>query len=1116
MKRSSRFNPVLIFFALTGVVASGQTLTVMSPSQVTVSKRLSEGTDLGPGQGRDHRLLPHHPDNRHTGQTDTALQTQLGPLINATGGSNFDGVGASGVAPSDANMAVGGNPAYDYIFQTVNSRYAIYTKSGALVVGPNSLSSLWAPLGSGNGCATNNGGDVVAQYDKFADRWIVTQLGGVSQPYSECIAVSQTADPTGVYYLYSFSYGNTLNDYPKFGVWPTASNGAYVATFNLFGNNGNTFTGGQLCAYDRTKMLAGDPGAQAICFTLNGDGGYLPADLDGSTAPLDGTPALFLNYPSLSSLRMYALAPDFANPNSSTLTHITPDLAVTPFSEACGAGVCIPQSGTSQQLDSLGDRLMYRLAFRNFGDHEALVVNHSVANGSSAGVRWYELRSPVSTTPNFTLFQQGTYAPDATYRWMGSAAMDAAGDIGLGYSASSSSIHPAVRYTGRVPGDPAGTMESEASIIEGAGSQTGGLDRWGDYSALRIDPADDCTFWYTTQYEATSGSFNWHTRVGSFKFTSCGAQVVTPTFSPVAGTYTSAQSVTISTTTSGASIRYTTDGSTPTSSVGTLYSSPVSVSSSLTLKAIAYKAGMTDSLVASAAYTISGGGGGPSWYNPSWTNRKTITIDHTKVSGSSSLANFPVLFSVTDANLKSVANGGNVGKTDGTDILFTASDGITKLDHELESYNPGTGQIVAWVRVPTLSPVTDTVLYIYYGNAGSVDQQNKAGVWDSAYRGVYHLKDTLTSSGQTVSDSTSNAFQGLSVGSWGSSQQAGGKVGGGLRFDGSSDAVDLKSLAFSGGTYTVSFWTNPVSNSGYIFDSYTAQRLVVDLGDYAPVPNALGVYDAGAWLSLSNALSPSQWIYVTLVLNSGTGAITGYVNGIATGTGAYSVTTSHSNEAQTLGSAASSYAWFNGMLDEFRVSTTARTAAWILTEYGNQNTPATFYAVGTQETSGGSAQVTTPTFNPPGGTYSSAQSVTISTATSGATIRYTTDGSTPTSSVGTLYSGPVAVSSSLTLKAIAYKTGMTDIGDHQLKTAVWDSTYRTLIHLADNVAGQSAQHQQVSECNGDRKRYWLVDAWRQDQLVHQGDHGQRRQSGVTLVPNPAAGSFVNLSGSAAY
>jgi hypothetical protein len=941
-----RITLVSTCLAITTVI-SGQTLTVMSPSQVTVSRRLSQGNDQGQAKGRDHKKLPPPSGSPALGPSDGALQSQLGPLIAANSGSNFEGIASNGSAPSDANMAVGANPSYNYIFQTVNSRYAIYTKSGALIVGPNSLSSLWAPLGNSNGCATNNGGDVVAQYDKLADRWIITQLGGISAPFSECIAISQTSDPTGVYYLYSFSYGTTLNDYPKFGVWPTSSNGAYTASFNLFAN-GTTFKGGQLCAYDRTKMLVGDPSAQAICFTINGDGGYLPADLDGSTAPINGTPGLFLNFPSFSSLRMYALAPNFANPNASTLTHITPDIPVISFSEACAGGTCVPQSGTTQQLDSLGDRLMYRLAFRNFGDHEALVVNHSVTNGSSAGQRWYELRAPVATTPSFSVFQQGTYAPDASYRWMGSTAMDAAGDVGLGYSASSSSIHPAIRYTGRLPGDTPGTMESEVSIIEGTGSQTGGLDRWGDYSAMRIDPADDCTFWYTSQYLTADGAYNWHTRIGSFKFTSCGTQVSAPAFNPPAGNYSSTQSVAISTATAGASIRYTTDGSTPSSTVGTVYAGPVAVSSTLTLKAIAYKSGMSDSPVGSASYTINTGTG--SWYNLSWTNRKAVTIDHSKVSGGSSLANFAVLFSVTDANLRSVANGGSVGKTDGTDILFTAGDGVSKLDHELESYNPSTGQLVAWVRVPLLSPLADTAIYVYYGNAAAANQQNAPGVWDSSYRGVYHLKETLTSSGQTVTDSTANGFQGLSVGSWSASQQAGGKVGGGLRFDGSSDSLDLKNLAFSGGTYTVSFWTNPISNSGYLFDSYTAQRWVVDLGDYVPVPNALGMYDNGAWVALSNGLSPGQWMHVTLVLNSGAGTITGYVNGMVAGTAAYSsVIASHTNEPQSLGSAAVNYAWFSGLLDEFRFSTAARSADWILTEYRNQNSPATFYSVGIQQ-----------------------------------------------------------------------------------------------------------------------------------------------------------------------
>jgi len=522
MKRSLHLFAALVAMFAAAVTTHAQTPTVTGPTQVTVSAPLTSGSDDTDGNSRHvhhHGQLPGRGDQNGDQDNDDDTQGSPGPVQNTIRGAEFAGVGALGYAPPDTNMAVGPN----HIVQTVNSRYAIYNKTGGLLVGPNSLSSLWSALGSGNGCATNNGGDVVAQYDRMADRFVITQLGGTSAPFSECIAVSKTNDPTGAYYLYSYNYGTNLNDYPKFGVWPTATNSAYLATYNMFANAA-TFTGGRLCAYDRTKMLAGDPSAQEICFDRTGDGGYLPADLDGSAAPLDGTPGYFLNYETLSSLRLYAFSPNFANPAASTLLVQSPDLAVTGFSEACsGGGTCIPQSGTTQKLDSLGDRLMYRLAFRRFGDHEALVVNHSVTAGTSVGVRWYELRAPVSNASTWSVFQQGTYAPDATFRWMGSAAMDQAGDIAIGYSASSTAVHPAIRYAGRTPTDSAGVLGTEVSMLEGGGSQTGGLSRWGDYTAMRIDPSDDCTFWYTNEYLPSNGSFNWSTFFGSFKFAGCGA-----------------------------------------------------------------------------------------------------------------------------------------------------------------------------------------------------------------------------------------------------------------------------------------------------------------------------------------------------------------------------------------------------------------------------------------------------------------------------------------------------------------------------------------------------------------------------------------------------------------
>jgi hypothetical protein len=168
---------------------------------------------------------------------------------------------------------------------------------------------------------------------------------------------------------------------------------------------------------------------------------------------------------------------------------------------------------------------MYRLAYRKFADgHESLVVTDSVLVSGNKhsqvdGMRWYELRNPSLGAP--TLFQQGTFSPDSASRWMGSIAMDKNGDIALGYSVSSGSVFPSIRYTGRVPTDAPGTMEAENTIFPGSFSQTGSLHRWGDYSAMQIDPVDDCTFWYTNEYLPATGSFNWATRIASFKFTGC-------------------------------------------------------------------------------------------------------------------------------------------------------------------------------------------------------------------------------------------------------------------------------------------------------------------------------------------------------------------------------------------------------------------------------------------------------------------------------------------------------------------------------------------------------------------------------------------------------------------
>jgi hypothetical protein len=469
----------------------------------------------------------HHAPRRapRPGAGGSASGSAGAPTAAPTTTVNIDGVGngfsgpqgtfSVNAAPPDTNGAVGPN---DYV-QIVNTDYAVFNKSGGVIFGPVAINSLWS--GFGGLCETDNDGDPTVRYDRMADRWVIQQFAvtgadGSATPFLECFAVSTSGDPTGSFNRYAFSYAN-FPDYPKMSVWPDA----YYLTVNQFDSSGTTFLGTNVAALDRSAMLAGQT-ATSISFNApTSVSSLLPADLDGSMLPPSGEPNTLLSLgASASTLAAFQFHVDFTTPANSTFTGPT-TLAVNAFSDACGSsGTCIPQSGTSTQLDSLGDRLMYRLAYRNFGDHEALVAAHSVTSGSSVAVRWYELRLSGGSP---TIFQQGTYAPDATFRWMPSISLDQSGDIAMGFSTSSSSLHPGIRYTGRLPGDPAGTMgQGEATIITGAGSQTGNLTRWGDYSAMTVDPADDCTFWYTNQYIPANGSFNWKTRIGSFKFSSCG------------------------------------------------------------------------------------------------------------------------------------------------------------------------------------------------------------------------------------------------------------------------------------------------------------------------------------------------------------------------------------------------------------------------------------------------------------------------------------------------------------------------------------------------------------------------------------------------------------------
>ncbi|HEX5412847.1 MAG TPA: hypothetical protein VFZ27_13440 [Terriglobia bacterium] len=459
---------------------------------------------------------------------DPALQTSTGPTVAVTSGVNSDGLGADGYAPPDTNGAAG---ATQYV-QWVNVEFAAFNKSdGSLVYGPVAGNSIWS--GFGGSCQSTNSGDPIAQYDKQAGRWVLMQPV-FSSPYSICVAISTTSTWTksGITWnRYQFSVPNNTHnfpDYPKLSVWPDG----YYLSYNSF-YNGSSWQGPQACVMDRAKMLAGQAATMQCATTppsnTNIDS-WLPSDLDGDVpgvsgttlAPPAGSPAYYVGIDALDNtkLALFKYHVDWTTPANSTFTGPI-FVTVSAFNEACGGGACIPQPHTTQQLDSLADRLMYRLAYRNFGDHESLVVSHSVDPGNgTSGIRWYEIRSPGSSP--FT-YQQGTFAPDSNYRWMPSIGMDKNGDIAVGYSESSSSVAPSIYYTGRMVNDPLGTLQSEAPILQGAFSQTNGLSRWGDYTAMSIDPADDCTFWYTNEYLPFNGTFNWATQIASFTFPGCAS-----------------------------------------------------------------------------------------------------------------------------------------------------------------------------------------------------------------------------------------------------------------------------------------------------------------------------------------------------------------------------------------------------------------------------------------------------------------------------------------------------------------------------------------------------------------------------------------------------------------
>lgn len=480
-------------------------------------------------------FAPGHDHAMHAGlapaRPPVVPQGSLGTAAMPATIANFDGPNnLCTCLPPTPVMAVGPN----HVMVMTTNHFTIFDKDGNTWLGPVPNRTIWS--GFGASCEVLYGSYPWVIHDQLADRWVVSMQSIDFAPYGLCVAVSTSGDPTGSWHRWHYSTGSQIADSPRLGLWPNA----YFLASGLFTNLG-AFLGTSVRAFDRAAMLAGSASPAQLVVTLPADSihvtgsGLTPADLDGNVPPPAGSPGLLLTNvdgeagqgATQDALLVWRFHTDFTTPSNSsfTLTHrLTPDPFDSTF-PCSPARNCIPQPGTTAKLDfhSGQPRFMSRVSYRNMGTHQVLLANRSVeAAPSMAGIRWYEVRDPHGTP---FIHQQGTYAPgigDGVHRWNGAIAMDHDGNIGLGYTVSSATVFPGIRYTGRLAGDPLGTLpQGEGTLWNGTGSQTATSGRWGDYSAMAIDPADDCTFWHVNEYYATTSGGGWRTRVGSFKYASC-------------------------------------------------------------------------------------------------------------------------------------------------------------------------------------------------------------------------------------------------------------------------------------------------------------------------------------------------------------------------------------------------------------------------------------------------------------------------------------------------------------------------------------------------------------------------------------------------------------------
>ena len=475
----------------------------------------------------------------------------------------FDGINLTqsgcGCYPPDTNGDVGPN----HYVQSVNVRFAVYDKNGNTLLAPTTFNSFFAPLPDTNPCGNNqNRGDPFVFYDQLADRWVITDFAFPSFPgtsFWQCIGVSQGPDPVaGPWNLYALQIDpanpSFLGDYPKLAMWNSGGNppqNAYFLSVNLFNPN---FQGARVFALDRASMLSGGP-ANAIAFTIPFSAmpspfySLVPAGFRTGNAPPAGRDEFLLAVDSpnnggvvLNQVHGWYFHVDFVTPANSTFgtgpNHLpNAEITVNPFVDAFTDTTynLVPQNGTTQKLDTLGDKIMTPMVYQFRNGTESLWADQTVIlnypNGPTA-VRWYQFDVTGGTFPGTPVQQQDwSNGNDGLWRWMPSIAADANGNVAIGYSTSSPSIFPGIRYAGRLAADPPNDLgQGEAIMTNGGGNQTGTAGRWGDYSMTTLD-TDGMTFWHTNEYYFTSGVVNWFTRVGKFNFAGGG---VSPTPTPTA------------------------------------------------------------------------------------------------------------------------------------------------------------------------------------------------------------------------------------------------------------------------------------------------------------------------------------------------------------------------------------------------------------------------------------------------------------------------------------------------------------------------------------------------------------------------------------------------------